>query len=69
MQATSRNLREVPKGEAKSQMTGHVRPRCCAPAATTFRRNLDHNTAQIRRAVDSFWPGNRALSPERVSPL
>src|SRR4029450_1852407 len=35
------------KSEAKSQMTGHGNPRCCAPAGTTFSRDLGHNAAQI----------------------
>ena len=30
-------------------MTGHEDPRCCAPAGTTFCRDLGHNAAQIRQ--------------------
>ena len=35
--------------EAKSQNTGHEDPRCCAPAGTTFGRDVGHNAAQIRQ--------------------
>ena len=31
--------------EVKSQMTGHERPRCCAPTETRFGRDLGHNGA------------------------
>jgi hypothetical protein len=58
-------------GEAKSQMTGHGNPRCCAPPrGMTLGRDLGRNATQMRRCggfILGQEPGSRPIQSRSSS--